>query len=132
MILMAWWVGIYQVEYCLSGNYIRWSFLDWNNPDGNFMGGNYRRWKFSGWKFPGWVLSWVGIFSVDIVWVLVIVGGNFPGGNCPGESHPGWKFSLVGIFWVEFDLWELSVWQYFGWEHSCYHRDVILNRSSNS
>ena len=72
-------MGIYQVEYCLGGNYIRRNFLDWNNLGGNFPGGNY-----PGRELSGWELYSVGIF----------LGGNFPSENCPV------RIIWVGIFWV--------------------------------
>ena len=83
----TWWAGIYQVEYCLGGNYIIWNFLDCNDPGGNFPGGTYPGWKFPGGSYPGrelseWELPWVGIFF----------GGAFPVGNCLGENHPGGNF----------------------------------------
>ena len=68
-------MGIYQVEYCLGGNYIRRNFLDWNNPGGNFLGDYY-----SGGDGGFWVAK---------ARVGVILGGNFTGGNCPGRSYPG-------------------------------------------
>ena len=97
-----WWAGIYRVEYCLGGNYIRRNFLDCNNPGGNFPGGSYPGWEFSRWEFSRWELSWMGILQVG-----VILGGNFlwwgfsgwelfranyPGGNFPGESFPSTLF----------------------------------------
>ena len=97
-----WWAGIYLVEYCLVGTYIRRIFLDYNNPSGNFPGGSYTGWEFSGWEFSRWELSWVGI-----VWVGVILGGNFlwwgfsgwklsrgnhSGGNFPGGSFPSTQY----------------------------------------
>ena len=53
----TWWAGIYRVEYCLGGNYIRRNFLDCNNPGGNFPGGSY----------PGCRFYLVGVFRVDVV-----------------------------------------------------------------
>ena len=109
----TWWAGIYRVEYCLVGNYIRWNFLDCNNPGGKFPGGSCPRWEFSRWE-----LSWVGNFRVGIIRVGVILGGNFlwwgfsgwelsegnhPGRNFPGGSFPSTlKFSSIFnfFFWL--------------------------------
>ena len=91
----TWWAGIYRVEYCLGGNYIRRNFLDCNNPGGSFSGGNFLGGSYPGWEFSRLELSWVGIFQVGIFQVGVILGENFPGG-----SFPGWEFSLVGVLRV--------------------------------
>ena len=90
----TWWAGIYRVEYCLGGNYIRRNFLDCNNPGGSFSGGNFLGGSYPGWEFSRWELSWVGIFQVG-----VILGGNFPGGSYPRWGFSGWELS-GGIIWV--------------------------------
>ena len=109
----TWWPGIYRVEYCLGGNYMRRNYLDCNNPGwifwigifqvgviqdgifpgGNVPGGSYPGWEFSGWELSGWELSWVGIVRVG-----VILGGNFFSGGFPGWSFLGGSFPST-FFW---------------------------------
>ena len=102
--------GIYWVEYCFGGNYIRRSFLDCNNPGGNFLGGNFPGGSYRGWEFSRWELSWVGIVRVGVIL----------GGNCQAGSYPGCEFSLVVVFRVGIVRGESSGWEFSGWEFSQY------------
>ena len=88
----TWWAGIYRVEYCLGGKYIRRNFLDCNNPGGNFLGGNFPGRNFPGGSYPGWEFSRWGFSRWELSWVGIFFGGGFSDGNCAGGNHPGGSF----------------------------------------
>ena len=118
----TWWAGIYRVEYCLGGKYIRRNFLDCNNPGGNFLGGNfpgrnfpggsYPGWEFSRWGFSRWELSWVGIFfGGGFFWLLsaemILELWNIHGSN---EMTSLNKFFFKKYLWCKFQLASLAKW----------------------